>query len=124
MNKRDFHSALVNEPVVKADVNQVETVLVRSQWGKNNVGFGLHVNPNSFTTAGLQHTDFLAYLGFERSDDCPFTNARRCYCRGVSEEFDASLFARAFQPAFGHLKNADRELTACGIDLPQPEAWG
>lgn len=124
MNKGDFHSALVNEPVAKAEINQVESVLVRSQWGKHKVGFGLHVNPNSFTTAGLQHTDFLAYLGFERSHGCPFTTARRCYCKGVSEEFDVSFFARMFQSAFGNLKNADRELTACGFELPQPEAWG
>src|SRR6266566_1108055 len=73
MNGRDPHSALKSEIVKKINAGHLEVVLARLQWGKDDTGYSLHVNPTSFSTAGLQTTDFLAYLGFQRSDRCSFT---------------------------------------------------
>lgn len=124
MNGRDPHSALKIQEVVKANQNHLEAVVTRLQWGKEDVGYSLHVYPSSYTTSGLQTTDFLAYLGFERSDDCPFTNGRQCYVKWVPEGFDPDGFLTAFQSAFVDLEQADRGLQACGFWLPQPEGWG
>ncbi len=124
MNGRDPHSALKSEVVAKADRNYMEIVVARLQWGKNDVGYSLHVNPSSFTTAGIQKTDFLAYLDFQRSDECSFTSSQRCYVKWVSEGFDPDGFLTAFEKAFANLEEAERGLKACGFSLPQPEGWG
>ena len=124
MNGRDPHSALKSEVVAKADRNHMEIVVARLQWGKDDVGYSLHVNPSSFTTAGIQKTDFLAYLDFQRSDECSFTSSQRCYVKWVSEGFDPDGFLTAFEKAFAHLEEAERGLKACGFSLPQPEGWG
>lgn len=124
MKDRDPHSALKFEVVAKASQASVEAVLARLQWGKDDVGYSLHVNPSSFTTAGIQKTDFLAYLGFQRSDRCSFTNSRQCYVKWVSSELDSESFVGAFDKAFTHLELAERGLQACGFPLPQPEGWG
>ena len=124
MNSRDPHSALKSVVVGRANREDVEAVLVRLQWGKHESGYSLHVNPTSFTTAGLQKPDFLAFLGFERSDNCPFTSHRRCYVKWVSEGFDLEGFLAAFERAFVRLIEAERKLNACGFLLSQPEGWG
>jgi hypothetical protein len=63
---RDPHSALKQELITRVSRDNFEAVLARLQWGKEGVGYSLHTNPSSFSTAGLQKTDFLAYLGFQR----------------------------------------------------------
>jgi hypothetical protein len=83
-----------------------------------------HVNPTSFSTAGLQATDWLAYLGFQRNDQCSFTQFQRCYSREVPEGFDLQQFATAFNAGFRHLETAQNGLENCGFMLPQPEGWG
>ena len=123
MNGRDPHSALKSGVVARAKREDVEAVLVRLQWGRHESGYSLHVNPTSFTTAGLQKPDFLAFLGFERSDNCPFTSHRRCYVKWVSEGFDPQGFLAAFERGFAHLLEAERGLNACGFLLPQPGGW-
>src|SRR6266851_2431763 len=124
MNGRDPHSALKSEVVGKINAGHLEVVLARLQWGKDDVGYSLHVNPTSYTSAGLQPTDFLAYLGFQRSDRCSFTGFQRCYCTWVSEGFNIEEFATAFNGGYGHLGRAQSALEACGFLLPQPEGWG
>lgn len=124
MNSRDPHSALKTEIISKAEQEYVEAVLVQLWWGKHDSGYSLHVSPNSFSTAGLQKTDFLAYLGFQRSDNCTLTNSRQCYVNWVPERFDPESFLKAFNRAFIHLEKAERGLNACGILLHQPEGWG
>ena len=83
MNGRDPHSAPKSEVTAKANRSNIEAVVARLQWRKDDVGYSLHVNPSSFTSAGIQKTDFLAYLGFQRSDRCSFTSFQRCYVKWV-----------------------------------------
>jgi hypothetical protein len=122
--QRDPHSALKSEVVSKINAGHLEVVLAKLQWGKDDKGYSLHVNPTSFSTAGLQTTDFLGYLGFQRSERCSFTSFQRCYCKWVDEGFRVEDFATAFNGGFGHLSKAQSALEACGFMLPQPEGWG
>jgi Uncharacterized protein containing a TIR (Toll-Interleukin 1-resistance) domain len=121
---RDTHAALKQDVVSKVNRDGFEIALARLQWGKDEIGFSLHVNPSSYTSAGLQRTDFLSYLGFQRSDRCPFTGFNRCYVRWVDEGFNAEVFVEAFQKGFTALERAESALAACGFILPQPEGWG
>jgi hypothetical protein len=88
-----------------------------------DVGYSLHVNPTSFTSAGFQRTDLLAYLGFQASE-CAFTGGRRCYVNWVPETFDVEAFIGAFGRAHRLVEQSERGLNACGYVLPQPEGWG
>jgi hypothetical protein len=121
---RDPHSALKTEVIAKTNPGSMEVVLARLQWGKDDSRYSLHVNPTSFSTAGLQRTDFLAYLGFGRSDQCSFTTFQRCYVKWVDEGFNIEEFGAAFDRAFTFLERAERGLESCGFALPQPEGWG
>jgi hypothetical protein len=124
MQNRDPHSALTCKVVKKINAGHLEVVLAQLQWGKDDKGYSLHVNPTSFSTAGLQTTDFLAYLGFQRNDRCSFTSFQRCYSKWVLEDFNIEEFATAFNAGFEHLDRAQQSLQACGFILPQPEGWG
>jgi hypothetical protein len=121
---RDHHTALKSETVEKINAGHIEIVLARLQWSKDEKAYALHVNPTSFSTAGLQTTDWLSYLGFQRNDRCQFTGFGRCYSREVPEGFNLNAFATAFNGGFGHLQKAESGLAACGFQLPQPEGWG
>ncbi len=124
MQNRDPHSALKSEVVKKINAGHIEIALARLQWGKDDKAWNLHVNPTSFSSAGLQTTDWLGYLGFHRNDRCSFTSFQRCYSKWVNEDFNVEEFATAFNAGFGHLERAQRALEACGFVLPQPEGWG
>ena len=121
---RDPHAALKQEVVARTNREGFEAVLARLQWGKEDVAFSLHANPSSFGTFGLQKTDFLAYLGFQRSDRCSFTSFQRCYVRWVDGDFDVQLFVDSFLKGFSEIERAEGGLRACGFSLPQPEGWG
>jgi hypothetical protein len=121
---QDLHTALRQEVVARANREGFEVALARHQWSKDDVGFSLHVNPSSYGSSGIQKTDFLAYLGFQRSDKCSFTSFHRCYARWVEERFNVELFADAFHQAFTELERAEAGFKACGFALPQPEGWG
>jgi hypothetical protein len=124
MNRRDPHSALTKNVVAQANWEAMEMVIGRLQWSKDELGHSLHVNPTSYSSAGLQKTDFLAYLGFQRSDKCSFTSFRRCYWKWVDDNFNVEEFAAAFASGFARLEQAEHRLEACGFLLPQPEGWG
>jgi hypothetical protein len=124
MQGRDPHTALKSEMIGNVNAGRMQAAIARLQWGKTDVGYSLHVNPSEFSSAGLQTKDFLAYLGFQRSDRCTFSGFGRCYVRWVGENFDLQTFATAFNKGFGHLEQAQRALEACGFALPQPEGWG
>jgi hypothetical protein len=124
LNSRDPHIAPKTELVAKANRASLEAVVARQQWSKTEVAYSLHVNSSSHTTAGLQVSDFLGYLGFQRSERCSFTAFRRCYVKWVPEGFDPEAFLSGFEYAFAHLQLAERALEACGFLLPQPEGWG
>ena len=124
MSGREHHRALKTEVVDRLNAGRAQMVLGALQSGKRDKWFTLHVNPTSFSTAGLQPTDWLAYLGFRRNDQCNFTESQRCYSREVPQEFDLQQFATAFNAGFGYLEKAQDGLQACGFLLPRPEGWG
>ena len=124
MSGRDHHRALKTEVVGRLNAGRALIMLAALQAGKSDKWFTLHVNPTSFSTSGLQATDWLAYLGFQRNDQCSFTEFQRCYSHEVPQEFDLQQFATAFNAGFGYLEKAQNGLQACGFMLPQPEGWG
>jgi hypothetical protein len=124
MLNRDPHVALKSSVVRIVNAGHLEIALAMLQWSKDEKGYSLHVNPTSISNAGLQTTDLLGYLGFQRNERCSFTNFNRCYSKWVDGDFDVERFAAAFNSGYGHLSKAQRELTACGFELPQPEGWG
>lgn len=83
----------------------------------------LHAAPNQFSTSGVQTTDFLALLGFERSG-CPFTGRGECYARWIGDGFAMDNFVANFDVAFAAFKQAARNLEDCGIFIAQLEGWG
>lgn len=120
---RDLHSALRTEKIGSAEGAQVAFVLVRMQYGKDDVACSLHAAPHGFSSAGLQTTDFLSYLGFGRYR-CAFVPDSECFSRWVTESFDVFGFAGAFARSFGQILDAEKRLSACGFILDQPEGWG
>lgn len=122
MSSRDLHAALKTEVVNTADGGGVPFLVVRLQNSREDVSFSLHAAPNSHSTAGIQTTDFLNYLGFVRGH-CAFVNGD-CYSRAILENFDLPAFAIAFANAYQVLDKAERALDKCGFFLPQPEGWG
>jgi TIR domain len=120
---RDHHTALKTETVAKVNVGHIEVVLAKLQWSKDEKAHTLHVNPSAYSTAGLQTTDWLSYLGFKRNDRCQFTGFGRCYSKEVLESLDVNAFASAFNCGFARLQKAQSGLQACGFQLPQPEGW-
>ncbi|MGH9428827.1 MAG: hypothetical protein ACRD2L_21280, partial [Terriglobia bacterium] len=124
MAAKDHHRALKSETVAKLNASGVEIVLAVLQWGRNDRAFTLHVNPTSYSSAGLQATDWLTYLGFQRNDRCSFTAFQRCFSREVPEGFDLQRFVAAYSGGFERLGQAEGNLQACGFLLSQPEGWG
>lgn len=123
MHGRDLHTALKSAVIRKTQHSNMEVVLAQLQWGKDDKAYSLHVAPNSFSTSGLQTTDYLAYLGFRPSGHCSFTSSQRCYSRWATEDFNLDAFIGAFSDSFARMQTAQRSLEACGFTLPQPEGW-
>ena len=123
MARGDLHSALKTEVVAAASEGGVQYQLVRLQSSKEDIAYTLHATPTSFSSAGLQTTDLLGYLGFELGA-CAFSQGRKCYAARVSHDFLLPDFAKAFVAAYEALGEAERELEACGFPLDQPEGWG
>jgi hypothetical protein len=123
MNGRDLHSAPKTEVVGSAQARGIDLRLVRLQWGKTDIAFSLHAAPNTWSTAGIQISDFLSYLNFQRSQ-CHFVSAHECYVRSSHEEFDVNAFGQAFVNGYDGLKGAGQHLEACGFFLPQEEGGG
>ncbi|MFH1909469.1 MAG: toll/interleukin-1 receptor domain-containing protein [Chloroflexota bacterium] len=122
-NRFDHHAALVPEQVSQASGGGVRFVVAKLQWGKDDIGYSLHVEPTSFSSAGMQTTDFLAYLGFKR-ESCSFVPHSQCYAAWVDSEFELSKFAGKFDEAFGVFEKGTRLLQSCAHILDQPEGWG
>jgi hypothetical protein len=121
LNGRDPHSALRSTIVHRIAKDGAEIVLVQLQFGKTDLAHSLHVSPTSYSHSGIQQTDFLAYLGFRGSGQCPFASSGRCYVRWVDENFDVGEFAEAFSSGFRHIERAEGELGQCGFGLSRPE---
>ena len=119
----ETHSALQTGVLQKANGTDAHGALVKLRWSKDSVGYTVHIVPSTYTTAGYQGTDLLAYLGFSRSP-CSFVNSRECYVRFAGPDFDLAGFLAAFSAALKLLQQAEHSLNACGFALPQPEGWG
>jgi len=120
---KDLHSALKSDEVRSLSVQGLKMVLQRLQWSKDEIAFSLHVSPNAFTTSGLQLTDALSYLGFQRHH-CPFQVAREGYCDWVEETVDLNQLGEGVLGVHQSLSSAERHFNACGLRLPQPEGFG
>lgn len=118
----DYHTALTSEQVSRATANGVKFVVAKLQWGKDDFGYSLHAEPTSYSTYGMQTTDFLAYLGF-KSESCSFVARRVCYAIWVDMGFILSDFSAAFEKAFSLFEKGAHELEASGHFLDQPEGW-
>jgi TIR domain len=123
MTGRDPHQALKTEVIGQARSTHIELRLAKLQWGKVDIGFSLHAIPHTFSTAGIQATDFLSMVGFARAS-CSFFGGGECYVRWTTETFDTTQFAQLFDKAFSQLQEAQRHLERCGIRFDQPEGWG
>lgn len=123
MNGRDPHQALKSEVIGQARAGGANVILAKLQWGKDDIGYSLHVSPNSFSTYGVQVTDFLSFLGFQHSG-CSFIDSRQCYVRWVDKDFDTNSFAALFDQAYRNLTDAQKDLEKCGFFFEQPEGWG
>ncbi len=121
MHGKDPHQALKTTVLAKAQSAHADLVLVKQQWGREDVAFSVHAHPNSFSSSGIQPTDFLEVLGFERS---PCVHLGECFVRWVAEGFDLTSFAQNFDQALAELREAERHLEPCGIVLRQSEGWG
>ena len=122
-HKHNYHTALLSEEVSKASASGVNFLVAKLQWGKDDVGYSLHAEPTSYSTYGMQTTDFLVYLGLKR-ENCPFVTHRECYTTWVDSEFRVSEFSQKFGEAFGLFEKAAKLLENCGNILEQPEGWG
>jgi hypothetical protein len=116
---KDHHIALRSEILGKINTGGIEIVLAKLQWSKDDIAFTLHVTPNTFTSAGLQTTDWLRFLGFKENAQCQFSSLGRCYSEQVPEGYDLQRFAAAFTEGFGYLQKAEAGLQACGVWLPE-----
>ena len=63
---RDLHSALKTIVLQEVHEGGIRYKAIRLQYGKDDFVDSLHANPSSFTTAGLQTTDLLSFLGFKQ----------------------------------------------------------
>src|SRR5436309_10801909 len=120
---RDLHSALKTNSIGSIRAEGLQLVLMSLQWAKDEVAFSLHAAPNQWSTSGLQLTDALSYLGFQRQV-CPFVETQEGYCDWVDDDIDLTRFAQSISQTHRHLLEGQRHLEACGLQLPQPEGYG
>lgn len=120
MPSRDHHTALRSDVVERVSAGRVAAVLVKLQSGKNDVAITLHVNPTSFTTAGVQTREWLQMLEFTENAGCGFSGGLHCFSREVSEGYDLRNFATAFNDGFTRLDKATGDFEACNFDSAEP----
>jgi hypothetical protein len=122
MRSGDLHSALKTTVVADLTEGGIHYKHVRLQHGKDDFMETLHARPGSHSTAGIQATDFLYFLGFRRSP-CSY-HYGECYCRKLSLDDDVVGLAKAVANALPKFQLGARELEKCGIPIDQPEGWG
>lgn len=118
----DLHAALKTTVLSEFSENGIHYKHVRLQHSKESVVNSLHARPSTHTTAGIQSTDFLHFLGFRRAE-CAFFRSE-CFCRELLVEQDVHALAVGIGKAFQNFDSASRDLEACGIPVDQPEGWG
>lgn len=120
---KDLHTALKTEVIQQASINGVDWALVRLQYTKTDIAYSLHANPTSYSSAGIQKTDYLGILGFSRSR-CSFLRSMECYSSWVNEKFDLMGFTSAFTNGYRFLEDAEKKLNSCGLYLDMTEGYG
>jgi hypothetical protein len=124
MAGHDHHSALRIDEIITQSLPgptpTAQLTLAKLQWGKEDIAYNLHVAPFTRTSSGIQRTDFLNYLGFERNR-CQFVTGQQCYTRWVDPGFNQEGFWHAFEQAYAALLFGQQELHACGLGLPQSD---
>jgi hypothetical protein len=119
---RDLHAALKTFILKEFQEGGIHYKAVRLQYGKDDFLDSLHACPSSYSTAGLQTTDLLHFLGFERSP-CAFYNGE-CYVKEIPSNLDVLEFANSIRRAYDLILDGSRHLEKCGIFINQPEGWG
>jgi len=122
----DGHSSLGSHVLGKSSGGGIEFVAVEriKDWDQTDIV--LHAYPNQWTSSGMQSTDVLLLLGFERWDNCPHTTGRRCFYRvmsGSGKRLDIEQIANLIRDAADRLKRADHLLEQCGLSLPKKGGW-
>lgn len=121
---KDRHSALKTEQVGSSTSKEgVKFLKIKLQWSREDFGFSFHAIPSSYSLSGMQTTDFLAYLGFERGR-CAFAPSGECYSTWIPEDFDVGEFSAAFDLSYRAIKKAKIALEKCGYFLRLPEGLG
>jgi len=123
MTSGDLHSALKTTVVADLAEGSIQYKHVRLQHGRDNFVDTLHACPSSHSTAGIQITDFLYFLGFRRSP-CAFHVIGQCYCRTLPLDHDVAGLAKAVSGAYEKFKRGSHELENCGLLIDRPEGWG
>ncbi len=114
---KDIHSALRTEIIEKLG----HSILVKLHWGKDDIGYSLHISPKAYTMSGMQLPDILNLVGFKKTE-CPFHHGSS-FCIDVEEGFNVKEFNDALFMSYTKLQEAERHLNECGLVLPQPEGW-
>lgn len=118
---RDAHSALKAEVIKSVRSGGTEFKLAKLQWSKDEIGYSLHANPNSYSlSGGFQLTDFLHLTGFT-SGSCAFFNGQPCFYRWVDPDFDLDKFAQDFAASYSEMGQAEKLLNKCGFLFDSPE---
>ncbi len=118
----DLHVGLRTEVLDRGSAAGVEFVLASVRESREHEVRGAHARPTTFSTAGVQRTDFLAHLGFRRGQ-CSYL-VGECYSIEAGADFELSGFLEAFPHAWEAFRAADADLGACGLHITQPEGWG
>jgi hypothetical protein len=118
----DLHSALKTTVLAELEQGGVHWKHVRLQHGKDVSTDTVHARPSTYSSAGLQITDFLHYLGFVRST-CAFHRGE-CYCRELPAGLDLAVVGKVVAVAFQRFDQGARRLESCGLPIDQPEGWG
>lgn len=119
--ERDLHQSLKSEVIATKISGSGKFVVAKLQWGKIDVGYSLHVDPNGYSiSGGYQTTDFLSHIGFQ-SSTCPFTGGGKCFCKWVDADFDLEKFVPLFDSGFNKMCEAQKDLERCGFLFDNPE---
>lgn len=118
----DLHSALKTAVVGDHTIAGIHYLLVRLQNSKVDSFDTLHARPTSYSTGGVQSTDFLSLIGFARSS-CAFHKGE-CFCRQVAPDLDIGLLGSAIGKSLEAFQAATSYLERCGLFVEQPEGWG
>ena len=119
---RDLHSALKTTVLQEFHEGGIRYKVVRLQYGKDDFTDSIHANPSAFSLAGLQTTDILSFLGFERSR-CAFHDGE-CFVKEIPSEFNVAEYSKSVKIAYDLILDGSRHLENCGIFIDQPEGSG